>query len=56
MFPLNFITWLVYKGHDYGLSKYENMEVYVSSGVGTWGPPVKVGSPSEIVLINFPKE
>lgn len=53
MFPLNFITWLVYKGYDYGFKDYKNMEVYTSSGVGTWGPPLKVGAPSEIVLINL---
>lgn len=53
MFPLNLITWLVYKGYDYGFKDYKNMEVYTSSGVGTWGPPLKVGTPSEIVLIDF---
>lgn len=53
MFPLNLITALVYKGYDYGFKKYKDMEVYTSSGVGTWGPPLKVGSPSEIVVITF---
>lgn len=53
MWPLNFITWLVYRGYDYGLKKFGNMTVYTSSGVNTWGPPLKVGNPSEIVLVNF---
>ncbi|MBI5465777.1 MAG: metallophosphoesterase [Candidatus Kerfeldbacteria bacterium] len=53
MFPLNLVTWLVYKGFDYGLHRFGQMTVYTSSGVGTWGPPLRVGSPSEIVLIEF---
>lgn len=53
MWPLNFITWLVYKGYDFGLKKFSDMTVYVSSGINTWGPPLKVGNPSEILLVNF---
>lgn len=53
MFPLNLITHLVYKGYDYGLKQYKSMSVYTSSGAGTWGPPLKIGAPSEIVLINL---
>jgi len=29
------------------------MQVYTSSGVGTWGPPLRVGTKSEIVLFEF---
>lgn len=53
MWPLSYLPKLIYKGFDYGLKVYENMQVYTSSGVGTWGPPLRVGSKSEIVLINF---
>jgi len=53
LWPLSFIAKLVYKGYDYGLKKYGNMQVYVSSGVGTWGPPQRVGTDSEIVRITF---
>ncbi|HBG49197.1 MAG TPA: hypothetical protein DDW90_06790 [Cyanobacteria bacterium UBA9971] len=53
MWPLNLITWLVYKGYDFGFKKYNDMTVYTSSGVGTWGPPLKVGNPAEILLVNF---
>lgn len=53
MFPLNIFTNLIYKGYDYGLKRYNNMAVYTSSGVGTWGPPLRVGSDSEIVIFNF---
>jgi predicted MPP superfamily phosphohydrolase len=29
------------------------MSVYTSSGAGTWGPPMRVGSQPEIVSITF---
>jgi predicted MPP superfamily phosphohydrolase len=32
------------------------MQVYTSSGGGTWGLPLRVGTQSEIVLIRFEKE
>lgn len=38
---------------DYGLKKFDNTNVIVSSGYGTWGPPVRVGSRSEICLIKI---
>ena len=28
-------------------------QVFVSNGTGYWGPPVRVGAPSEIVKINL---
>lgn len=53
MSPLNIFTHFIYRGYDYGLNKIDNMFQYTSSGAGTWGPPLKVGSKSEIVLITF---
>jgi len=53
IFPNNLITYLVYKGYDYGLKLYGNMFVYTSSGAGTWGPPLRVGAPLEIVIFKF---
>ncbi len=53
VFPFSIITHFVYKGFDYGLKKLGKMQVYTSSGVGTWGPPIRVGSNSEIVILNF---
>jgi hypothetical protein len=47
-FPGNIITKLVYE-LSYGYLKKGNTHYYVSSGVGTWGPPVKIISPAEIV-------
>ena len=36
-----------------GLHKHGNTQIYVSRGTGYWGPPVRVGSPSEITLIKL---
>jgi hypothetical protein len=60
IFPVSLITRLTFKGFDYGLRKYsgensgkKTMQVYTSSGVGTWGPPLRVGTNSEIVAFTF---
>jgi predicted MPP superfamily phosphohydrolase len=39
-----------------GLNKHENMWVYVNSGTGYWGPPLRAGVPSEITLITLRSE
>ncbi|VYU10112.1 metallophosphoesterase [Clostridium tertium] len=38
---------------DYGYLKKDNLNVVVSSGYGTWGPPIRIGSRSEIVKIQL---
>lgn len=38
---------------DYGYKKISDSNILVSSGYGTWGPPIRIGSSSEICLINF---
>lgn len=53
MFPFGLVTRLVYRGYHYGLKNFKNLLVYTTSGVGTWGPPLRVGSASEIVLLRF---
>ena len=53
MWPFGYVTKQLYKGYDYGLKAFGNMQVYTSSGVGTWGPPLRVGTVSEIVFIKF---
>lgn len=50
MWPFNFITKMVYE-LSWGYKKINNTHFYVSSGVGTWGPPVKIGNDAEV--INF---
>jgi hypothetical protein len=48
--PLNFLIHLVYP-YAYGLHALGESHIYVSSGTGTWGPPLRIGSSSEIVKI-----
>jgi hypothetical protein len=53
LLPFKPITNIVYKGYDYGLHKEGNFYEYTSSGVGTWGPPMRSGNQPEIVVINL---
>ncbi len=55
MFPGRLFTKRIFKGHDYGLTQYKRMQVLTSSGAGTWGPPMRVATVSEIVLITLRK-
>jgi len=53
VFLFRFITSRVYQGYDYGLKRFGDLLVYTSSGAGTWGPPVRVDTKPEIVVIKF---
>ena len=52
IFPGNLIVaWINKLG--YGHKKYDNTDMIVTSGVGYWGPPIRIGSHSEIVKIEL---
>lgn len=51
-FPNNFITKMVYED-DYGYLKKDDFNLIVSSGYGTWGPPIRIGTNGEIVNIKL---
>ena len=51
-FPNNLITAKVFE-LDYGYKKKGGLNVVVSSGYGTWGPPIRIGSRSEIVKLKL---
>jgi len=53
VFPLRFIARMIFRGFDYGLKQSGKMRVYTSSGAGTWGPPFRVGTHSEIALFTL---
>ncbi|MBW2320265.1 MAG: metallophosphoesterase [Deltaproteobacteria bacterium] len=52
-----FFPWNFFVGFNQpfvsGLHKYKSTHIYVSRGTGYWGPPVRVGAPSEITLIKL---
>ncbi len=52
LWPLNYLTNTIYEV-SWGYKKKGSTHVYVSSGVGGWGPPVRIGNRPEIVLINL---
>jgi uncharacterized protein len=52
-FPFTLIVSRIYRQYAYGLRRFGALTVYTSSGAGTWGPPFRVGSNPEIVLIRF---
>jgi predicted MPP superfamily phosphohydrolase len=53
VWPWNLLVTRIYGGFAYGLNRLRGLQVYTSSGVGTWGPPQRVGTRSEIVLLRF---
>jgi hypothetical protein len=53
MFPLGYITRMIFKGYDYGLSVEDDFSIYTTSGVGTWGPTVRTGARPEIVVLHL---
>jgi predicted MPP superfamily phosphohydrolase len=52
-FPFTLIVAGIYKQYAYGLQNFGKLRVYTTCGAGTWGPPVRLGSSPEIVLIRF---
>jgi predicted MPP superfamily phosphohydrolase len=52
-FPWTAVVSRMYGPFAHGLHYLGDLAVYTSSGAGTWGPPMRFGSHSEIVLIEF---
>jgi hypothetical protein len=53
MFPFGYLTSWIYNGLDHGLHRDGGFSLYTSSGVGTWGPPMRTGTAPEIVVITL---
>jgi len=51
--PWSWMARRMYRQFVYGLSRIGKMQVFTSSGVGTWGPPLRLGSNPEIVMLEF---
>ena len=52
MWPLNYVTRMIYE-LSYGYLRNGKTQFIVSSGFGLWGPRVRSGSRSEILLLNI---
>jgi hypothetical protein len=52
LWPFNAITNAIYEV-SWGYKKKGQTQFYVSSGVGTWGPPVRLGNTPEIIHLQI---
>jgi predicted MPP superfamily phosphohydrolase len=51
-FPFTLMTKLIWKKGK-GLFDLGGTRLYVSHGIGTWGPPIRVGTNSQVVLLRI---
>jgi predicted MPP superfamily phosphohydrolase len=51
--PFTWLTQRVFGKFTHGLHSFGSLQVYTSYGVGTWGPPLRVGTTPEVVLLQF---
>ena len=51
-YPWNFFAGLVHH-FPAGLTTLDDLKVFVSRGTGYWGPPLRLGAPSEITLLTL---
>ncbi|WP_378732105.1 metallophosphoesterase [Nocardia brasiliensis] len=52
LWPGNYLAGLV-NPTVAGLERYGDTQLYVTRGAGAWGPPVRVGAPSDITVIEL---
>ncbi|HOI29107.1 MAG TPA: metallophosphoesterase [Melioribacteraceae bacterium] len=52
LWPINYIVEKIYE-IAWGYRLIEGTHYYVSSGVGTWGPPIRTGSRPEIIKLTL---
>ncbi|HEY6370642.1 MAG TPA: metallophosphoesterase [Candidatus Sulfotelmatobacter sp.] len=51
--PWSWMARRAYREFVYGLKRIGKMQIFTSSGAGTWGPPLRLGSNPEIVMLQF---
>lgn len=51
--PLGYVARAMYKRFSYGLQKKQNLTAITTSGVGTFGPPIRLFNTPELVVLNF---
>jgi predicted MPP superfamily phosphohydrolase len=53
IFPWTLIAKRVWKKFNHGLQRFGALQVFTTYGTGTWGPPLRLATRPEIVLITF---
>jgi len=52
LFPANLLIRRMYE-LSYGYMQKGNTQYYISSGLGLWGPPLRIGTHSEVVIFDI---
>jgi uncharacterized protein len=52
-FPFTRVASRVYGKYVHGLQRFGNLSTFTTWGAGTWGPPLRLGTQPEIVLLHF---
>ena len=52
VWPMNWVTDHLYE-QSHGYRQWENSHIYVSSGLSLWGPPFRIGTESEMVVLQL---
>ena len=53
LFPFTWLTRRVFGSFTKGLHRFGALQVYTSTGAGTWGPPMRIGTAPEMVVFTF---
>jgi uncharacterized protein len=52
LFPITLLNEVLFP-YNRGMNSYNDLKVFVSEGVGTFGPPLRIGTKSEVVVIDL---
>lgn len=53
IFPFNWLAKLGNAGMVSGFYQLKNTKVLISNGVGYWGPPIRLGAPSDVMMLEL---
>lgn len=53
LWPYSIMTYIAFGKFHYGLNTIWDYNIYTSSWVGTWWPPMRIGTKSEIAIIKI---
>ena len=56
VFPFRYISELVFPMQRGFYRLEKGSLLYTSAGSGTWGPPIRVGAPPEVTVIEIERE